>query len=242
MPAKTMAVNVSGVQFQSGDFLDGLFAALSKTGLDPEFLELDVTESVLMHHPERTAFVLKTLRDRGVQVSVDNFGTGNSSLSSMQKLPAQCTQDRPVVRPPDHHRSRWNGRRRGIHRHGSEPSPPGHCSRELKRLKIWSFCGHTIVTKPRGTFSAGPFRRISWPSCSNQTEPARCASRIEMEIVASETKPSRSDTHGSFATENGLTRLQRCSAATCSACAKHWAEAAHGIGRMAGFCALWSGN
>jgi predicted signal transduction protein with EAL and GGDEF domain len=56
MPAKTMAVNVSGVQFQSGDFLDGLFATLSKTGLDPEFLELDVNESVLMRHPERTAF------------------------------------------------------------------------------------------------------------------------------------------------------------------------------------------
>jgi diguanylate cyclase (GGDEF)-like protein/PAS domain S-box-containing protein len=99
MPAKTMAVNVSGAQFQSGDFLDGLFAALSKTGLDPGLLELDVTESVLMNHPERTAFVLKTLRDRGVQVSVDNFGTGNSSLSSMQKLPLNALKiDRSFVR------------------------------------------------------------------------------------------------------------------------------------------------
>jgi diguanylate cyclase (GGDEF)-like protein/PAS domain S-box-containing protein len=99
MLAKTMAVNVSGVQFQSGDFLDGLFAALSDSGLDSGFLELDVTENVLMNHPERSAFVLKTLRDRGVRVSVDNFGTGNSSLSSMQKLPLNALKiDRSFVR------------------------------------------------------------------------------------------------------------------------------------------------
>ena len=97
--AKTMDVNVSGAQFQSGGFLDGLFAVLSKTGLDPALLELDVTESVLMNDPERTAFILKTLRDRGVQVSVDNFGMGASSLSSMQKLPLNALKiDRSLVR------------------------------------------------------------------------------------------------------------------------------------------------
>ena len=77
----------------------GCSLALNKTGLDPGFLELDVNESVLMHHPERTAFVLKTLRDKGVHVSVDNFGTGNSSLSSMQKLPVNALKiDRSFVR------------------------------------------------------------------------------------------------------------------------------------------------
>ncbi|HKN20056.1 MAG TPA: EAL domain-containing protein [Terracidiphilus sp.] len=99
MPAKSMAVNVSGVQFQSEDFLDGLFAALDKNGLDPSILELDVNESVLMRHPERTAFVLKALRDKGVHVSVDQFGTGNSSLSSMQKLPVNALKiDRSFLR------------------------------------------------------------------------------------------------------------------------------------------------
>jgi diguanylate cyclase (GGDEF)-like protein/PAS domain S-box-containing protein len=99
VPLKTIAVNVSGAQFQSGDFLDGLFAALSITGLDPGLLELDLTESVLMNHPERTAFILKTVRDKGVQVSVDNFGTGNSSLRSMQKLPLNALKiDRSFVR------------------------------------------------------------------------------------------------------------------------------------------------
>jgi diguanylate cyclase (GGDEF)-like protein len=99
MPAKTMAVNVSEVQLQSEGFLDGLFAALNKTGLDPSILELDVNESVLMRRPERTAFVLKALRDKGVRVTADNFGTGNSSLSSMQKLPVDALKiDRSILR------------------------------------------------------------------------------------------------------------------------------------------------
>ena len=52
-----------------------------------------------MHHPEHTAFVLGNLRAKGVQVSVDNFGTGNSSLSSMQKLPLNALKiDRSFVR------------------------------------------------------------------------------------------------------------------------------------------------
>jgi len=99
MPAKTMTVNISGVQFQNGDFLDGLFAALSRSGLDPGILELDVPESVLMHHPERAALILKSLRDTGVNVSVDNFGTGNSSLINMRELPVNAIKiDRSFVR------------------------------------------------------------------------------------------------------------------------------------------------
>jgi diguanylate cyclase (GGDEF)-like protein/PAS domain S-box-containing protein len=98
-PAKKMAVNVSGVQFQTEGFLEGLFAALNRAGLDPSFLELDVNEKVLMHHPERAAIVLKTLRDKGVQISVDNFGTGNSSLKSLQKLPLDALKiDRSFLR------------------------------------------------------------------------------------------------------------------------------------------------
>jgi diguanylate cyclase (GGDEF)-like protein/PAS domain S-box-containing protein len=99
LPAKTMAVNVSGVQFQSEDFLDGLFAALDKTGLVPSILELEVSESVLVCHPERTAFVLKALRDKGVCVTIDNFGTGNSSLNIMQKLSVDALKiDRSILR------------------------------------------------------------------------------------------------------------------------------------------------
>ena len=99
VPAKTIAVNVSEMQFQSEGLLDGLSAALNKTGLDPSFLELDVNESLLMRDLERTAFVLKAVRDKGVRVSVDQFGTGNSSLSSMQKLSVNALKiDRSFLR------------------------------------------------------------------------------------------------------------------------------------------------
>jgi diguanylate cyclase (GGDEF)-like protein/PAS domain S-box-containing protein len=99
MPLKAIAVNVSGTQFQNEDFLGDLFAILDATGLDPESLELDVTESVLMKHPERTAFILKCLKNAGVLVSVDNFGAGNSSLRSLQKLPLDAVKiDRSFVR------------------------------------------------------------------------------------------------------------------------------------------------
>jgi EAL domain-containing protein (putative c-di-GMP-specific phosphodiesterase class I) len=99
VPVKAMAVNVSGTQFQSRDFLNGLFATLSETGLDPAALELDISESILMRHPEHAAFILKTLMDRGVHVSIDNFGTGNASLSNMQKLPLTALKiDRSFIR------------------------------------------------------------------------------------------------------------------------------------------------
>ena len=99
VPARAVAVNVSGVQFQSEGFLDGLSAALDKTGLDTSLLELDVNERVLMRDLERTAFVLKALQDKGVHVSVDQFGTGNSSLSSMRKLSLNALKiDRSFVR------------------------------------------------------------------------------------------------------------------------------------------------
>ena len=87
LPFTTMAVNVSAVQFRDEHFLENIFAALSETGLDPGFLELELTESVLMQQPELATSILKILRDKGVVVSVDDFGTGYSSLSYLKKLP-----------------------------------------------------------------------------------------------------------------------------------------------------------
>jgi diguanylate cyclase (GGDEF)-like protein/PAS domain S-box-containing protein len=87
LPFTTMAVNVSAPQFRNEHFLEGVFAALAETGLDPGSLELELTESVLMQQPELAASILKKLRDKGVTVSVDDFGTGYSSLSYLKKLP-----------------------------------------------------------------------------------------------------------------------------------------------------------
>jgi diguanylate cyclase (GGDEF)-like protein/PAS domain S-box-containing protein len=86
LPLGTMAVNISAIEFRDENFLDGVFAILKDTGLDPRFLELELTESVLMKHAESTVSILKKLRARGVQVAVDDFGTGYSSLSYLRKF------------------------------------------------------------------------------------------------------------------------------------------------------------
>jgi EAL domain-containing protein (putative c-di-GMP-specific phosphodiesterase class I) len=82
----TISVNVSALQFRSEGFLDSLTTILKETGLNPESLDIEITESVLMGRAERGVPTLETLRKQGVQVAVDDFGTGYSSLSYLQKL------------------------------------------------------------------------------------------------------------------------------------------------------------
>jgi diguanylate cyclase (GGDEF)-like protein/PAS domain S-box-containing protein len=90
LPLATIAVNISAIEFRNEKFLEGVFAILKDTGLDPRFLELEVTESILMKGAESTASILKTLKDRGVQLAVDDFGTGYSSLSYLRKFPVDA--------------------------------------------------------------------------------------------------------------------------------------------------------
>jgi diguanylate cyclase (GGDEF)-like protein/PAS domain S-box-containing protein len=82
----SIAVNISAIELRDEGFLDGVFAILDETGLEPRFLELELTESVLMKRAESTAVILEALRARGVQVAVDDFGTGYSSLSYLSKF------------------------------------------------------------------------------------------------------------------------------------------------------------
>jgi diguanylate cyclase (GGDEF)-like protein/PAS domain S-box-containing protein len=82
----TMAVNISAMEFREEGFLENVFAILTETGLDPRFLELELTESVLMRRADSAASVLQALRARGVRVAVDDFGTGYSSLSYLRKF------------------------------------------------------------------------------------------------------------------------------------------------------------
>ena len=87
LPAMTVAVNVSAMQFRNENFLENLFAILRTTGLDPRSLEIELTESVLMKQPEAAASILRALRQKGVQVAIDDFGTGYSSLGYLRKFP-----------------------------------------------------------------------------------------------------------------------------------------------------------
>ena len=82
-----VAVNVSAIQFASDDFVEVVRAVLAETGLPPACLELEITESILMQHPETAAHRICELRALGVSIAVDDFGTGYSALSYLHRLP-----------------------------------------------------------------------------------------------------------------------------------------------------------
>jgi diguanylate cyclase (GGDEF)-like protein len=99
LPAMTIAVNVSAMEFRAENFLENLFATLGKTGLDPSSLVLEVTESVVMKHAESAAATLLSLRQVGIQVAIDDFGTGYSSLGYLRKFPLDALKiDQSFVR------------------------------------------------------------------------------------------------------------------------------------------------
>jgi diguanylate cyclase (GGDEF)-like protein/PAS domain S-box-containing protein len=83
----TMSVNVSARQIQEPGFVDEVAQVLATTGLAPERLTLELTESVLMHDVDETASTLGALKALGIRLAIDDFGTGYSSLSYLRRFP-----------------------------------------------------------------------------------------------------------------------------------------------------------
>ena len=93
-----MSVNVSTCQFDRTDLLETIDRTLQTTGLNAAYLELEVTESLLVRDIEQAIALLGKLKDRGISIALDDFGTGYSSLSYLQKLPISTLKiDRSFV-------------------------------------------------------------------------------------------------------------------------------------------------
>lgn len=87
IPPFIMAVNCSAIQLVRTDMAKVITNALEVTGLNPAYLEIELTESLLMQDVEEGIVILQALKDLGVHVSIDDFGTGFSSLSYLKRLP-----------------------------------------------------------------------------------------------------------------------------------------------------------
>jgi diguanylate cyclase len=106
LPAVRVAVNVSAVQFRQEGFCELLRRLLHETGLDPQYLELELTESLLLANADVTLSVLKELKAMGLTLAIDDFGTGYSSFSYLRqfqvsKLKIDCSFIRDVAANPN---------------------------------------------------------------------------------------------------------------------------------------------
>jgi EAL domain-containing protein (putative c-di-GMP-specific phosphodiesterase class I) len=94
-----VAVNLSARQFRSGNLLDEIDAALAETTLSASSLELEITESMVMDDPEGVIKLLGAIHDRGIHLSLDDFGTGHSSLAYLKRFPIDCVKiDRAFIK------------------------------------------------------------------------------------------------------------------------------------------------
>lgn len=86
-PPLRISVNLSARQFQQQNLVETIDRILKETGLDPRYLELEITESIAMQNAEFTLRTLHTLKDMGIRISLDDFGTDYSSLSYLKHFP-----------------------------------------------------------------------------------------------------------------------------------------------------------
>jgi EAL domain-containing protein (putative c-di-GMP-specific phosphodiesterase class I) len=99
LPALRVSVNLSACQLRQADLINRIGRILTETGLKPEYLELEITESVLMVDIQSTLQILTAIREKGITLAMDDFGTGYSSLSYLKLFPLDYVKiDRSFVR------------------------------------------------------------------------------------------------------------------------------------------------
>lgn len=98
-----VSVNVSVVQMRQPDFVDRVLQILKDTKLDPTYLEIEITESMLMESDDRIESKIRDLKSRGIGIALDDFGTGYSSLDYLRKLPITTLKiDKDFIDDLDH--------------------------------------------------------------------------------------------------------------------------------------------
>jgi diguanylate cyclase (GGDEF)-like protein/PAS domain S-box-containing protein len=99
LPPVRTSVNLSMRQLQDDGLIDDIRAALKEAGLPPDRLELELTESMIMHNTERAVRVLTDIKSLGVRLAIDDFGTGYSSLAQLKRFPIDTLKvDRSFIR------------------------------------------------------------------------------------------------------------------------------------------------
>ncbi|MGV7207276.1 EAL domain-containing protein [Oxalobacteraceae bacterium A2-2] len=99
LPPLRVSVNVSARQFEDAQLVQRVAAALAHSGLEPRWLELEVTESLIMRDMQKSVARMAQLKDMGVSLSIDDFGTGYSSLSALKSFPISTLKiDKSFVR------------------------------------------------------------------------------------------------------------------------------------------------
>ena len=99
LPPLRIAVNLSPRQFQQRDLAERIRTLIDQPDFKPEYLELEITESMVMQNVERAIATLEELRGTGVHIAIDDFGTGYSSLAVLKRFPVDCLKvDRSFVR------------------------------------------------------------------------------------------------------------------------------------------------
>ncbi|HEY0802912.1 MAG TPA: EAL domain-containing protein, partial [Steroidobacteraceae bacterium] len=99
LPNMSMAVNLTARQFSDESLLLDIAATLRETGMQPHLLELEITESLLIHDVEKTLRIMTGLKAMGIKITVDDFGTCYSSLSTLRQFPLDTIKiDRSFVR------------------------------------------------------------------------------------------------------------------------------------------------
>ncbi|HMB00828.1 MAG TPA: EAL domain-containing protein [Spirochaetota bacterium] len=98
-----ISVNVSPMQFQQPDLVEKISLILTETGLEGQWLELEITESTAMQDPDKGLAVLKKLQNLGIKIAIDDFGTGFSSFSKLIQMPVNTIKiDRSFIKDLNH--------------------------------------------------------------------------------------------------------------------------------------------